>query len=252
MSHNSCPSAHPNRYSDLIAWPSVVEIEINVRCNRKCVYCPNGTLDSPSSSDLMDVGLYRRIIAQLNEIGFSGRLSFNFYSEPLLRKDFETLVAIARVALPFARLLLYTNGDLLTDIRYANLLEAGIDFFVVTRHGREPMKSRPHQWVRFPEDLDISGRGGAVASAPEPLRRACHAPSEMLIVRVNGDVVLCHEDAHREVVFGNLSHSTIQEVWCGDDIERFRYHLTQGERREAGELCARCNHRAYPAPNMTV
>ena len=106
MSHNFHPSASANTYSDLLIWPSVVEIEIGVRCNRRCVYCPNGTLGPPSSSDLMDVKLYRRIIAQLSEIGFSGRLSFNFYNEPLLRKDFETLVAIARAALPFARLLL--------------------------------------------------------------------------------------------------------------------------------------------------
>jgi len=252
MSHNFCPSVSINTYSGLLTWPSVVEIEIGVRCNRRCVYCPNGTLGPPLFSDFMDLDLYRRIITQLSEIGFSGRLSFNFYNEPLLRQDLETLVAIARAGLPLARLVLYTNGDLLTDTRYSNLLEAGIDFFIVTRHGREPMKSRPHQLVQFPEDLDISGRGGTVASVPEPLRRACHAPSEMLIVTVNGDVVLCHEDARREVVLGNLGRSTIQEIWSSNGIERFRRHLTQGERQEAGQLCARCNHRAYPGPNMTI
>jgi GTP 3',8-cyclase len=252
MSHTFCPSAPTNTYSGLLTWPSVVEIEIGVRCNRSCVYCPNGTLGPPLSSDFMDVGLYRRIIAQLSEIGFSGRLSFNFYNEPLLRKDFETLVAIARAALPLARLVLYTNGDLLTDTRYANLLEAGIDFFIVTRHGREPMKSRPHQLVQFPEDLDISGRAGAVASVPEPLRRACHAPSEMLIVTVNGDVVLCHEDARREVVFGNLGHSTLHDIWFGEEMKKFRHYLVRGKRQEASSVCARCDHRAYPAPNMTI
>jgi cyclic pyranopterin phosphate synthase len=252
MTHNSRPSVPTNTYSGPISWPSVVEIEIGVRCNRTCIYCPNSTLGSTSSSSFMEIGLFRRIIAQLSEIAFSGRLSFHFYNEPLMRKDLEVLVAIAHAALPLAHLVLYTNGDLLTDTRYANLLKAGVDFFLVTRHGGETMKPRLHQRVQFPDDLDLSGRAGAVIAVTVPLQRACHAPSEMLIVTVNGDVVLCHEDARREVVMGNLGRSTLQDIWCGDEMERFRHHLVQGRRREAGRICARCDHRAYPGPNMTI
>src|SRR5579872_5398294 len=183
-----------------IVWPSVVEIEIGVRCNRTCVYCPNSTFGSTSPSAFMEVGLFKRIVAQLSDIAFSGRFSFHFYNEPLIRKDLEALVAIARSGLPLAYLVLYTNGDFLTDVRYDSLLDAGVDFFIVTRHGGEPMKPRLHQRVQFPEDLDLSGRAGAVFNVTAPLRRPCHAPSEMLIVTVNGDVVLCHEDARREVI----------------------------------------------------
>jgi 2-deoxy-scyllo-inosamine dehydrogenase (SAM-dependent) len=200
----------------------------------------------------MEIGLYRRIVDQLSRIAFSGRLSFHFYNEPLIRKDLEKLVAIARAALPLAHFVLYTNGDLLNDARYASLLEAGIDFFIVTRHGEEPMRHRPHQLVQFPKDLDLSGRAGAVISVKVPLRRACHAPSEMLIVTVNGDVVLCHEDARREVVVGNMGLSSLEDIWCGDEMERLRHHLVQGDRQEAGSVCARCDHRAYPGPNMTI
>jgi 2-deoxy-scyllo-inosamine dehydrogenase (SAM-dependent) len=200
----------------------------------------------------MELWLFQRIVAQLSEIAFSGRLSFHFYNEPLMRKDLEVLVATARPALPLAHLVLYTNGDLLNDARYDNLLEAGVDFFLVTRHGGEPMKPRLHQLVRFPRDLDLSGRAGAVVGVTAALRRACHAPSEMLIVTVNGDVVLCHEDARREVVIGTLARSTIRDIWFGDEMERFRQHLVRGRRKEAGSICARCDHRTYPGPNMTI
>lgn len=250
--YNSRSSIPTNTYSGPISWPSVVEIEIGVRCNRTCIYCPNSTVGSISSSSFMEIGLFRLIIAQLSEIAFSGRLSFHFYNEPLMRKDLEALVAIARAALPLAHLVIYTNGDLLTDTRYHNLLNAGGDFFIVTRHGGKPMKPRLHQRVQFPQDLDLSGRAGAVVAVTVPLQRACHAPSEMLIVTVNGDVVLCHEDARREVVLGNLGHTTLQDIWCGDEMERFRHHLVRGGRREAGQICARCDHRAYPGPNMTI
>jgi GTP 3',8-cyclase len=252
MTYPSPPSVPADTYSGTASWPSVVEIEVGVRCNRACVYCPNSTLGSTAPSSFMEAELFRRIIAQLSEIEFSGRLSFHFYNEPLMRKDLEALVTVARAALPLAHLVLYTNGDLLTDTRYHNLLKAGVDFFLVTRHGGEPMKPRLHQLVQFPRDLDLSGRAGAVVGVTEPLRRACHAPSEMLIVTVNGDVVLCHEDARREVVVGNLGRSTIREVWLGDEMERFRRHLVRGRRQEAGAVCARCDHCAYPGPHMTI
>jgi GTP 3',8-cyclase len=252
MADSPRPDVPMNTYSGPVSWPSVVEIEVGVRCNRTCVYCPNSTLGPTSPSGFIEIGLFRRIIAQFAEIAFSGRLSFHFYNEPLMRKDLEKLVAIARTALPFAHFVLYTNGDLLTDTRYEHLLKAGIDFFIVTRHGGEPMKPRLHQRVQFPADLDLSGRAGAVAGVAAPLRRACHAPSEMLIVTVNGDVVLCHEDARREVVLGNLGHSTIQDIWYGEDMEMFRQHLVRGRRKEAGPVCGRCDHRAYPGPNMTI
>jgi GTP 3',8-cyclase len=251
MTHHSAPNALTN-LSCPVSWPSVVEIEIGVRCNRTCIYCPNSTIGSTSSTSFMDIGLFERIIAQLTEIAFSGRLSFHFYNEPLLRKDLEVLVASARAALPLAHLVLYTNGDLLTDSRYHSLLDAGIDFFMVTRHDSEPMKPRLHQRVQFPSDLDISGRAGAVMGVAKPLQRACHAPSEMLIVMVNGDVILCHEDARREVVIGNLNQSPLRNIWFSEEMERFRYHLLRGNRQGAGAVCARCDHQAYPGPNMTI
>jgi cyclic pyranopterin phosphate synthase len=150
MTHNLDPSVLANTYSRTASWPSVVEVEVGVRCNRTCIYCPNSTVGSTSSSAFMEIDLFRRIITQLSELAFSGRLSFHFYNEPLMRKDLEVLVAIARAALPLAHLVLYTNGDLLTDTRYHDLLEAGVDFFLVTRHADELMKPRLHQRVQFP------------------------------------------------------------------------------------------------------
>jgi GTP 3',8-cyclase len=248
----SSPSTHANACPEPVAWPSVVELEIGVSCNRACSYCPNSTLGSTSDLTFMEIGLFRRIIAQLSDIAFSGRLSFHFFNEPLMRRDLEVLVTIARSALPLAHLVLYTNGDLLNDARYHNLLNAGIDFFLVTRHGGEPMKPRLHQRVQFPRDLDLSGRAGAVVGVTTSLRRACHAPFEMLIVTINGDVVLCHEDARREVVLGNLARSTIREIWFGETMDKFRHHLMLGKRQETGSICARCDNRAYPGPNMTI
>src|SRR6185503_15506674 len=100
MMRSSLLSVRTNLDAVTLAWPSVVEIEVSVRCNRSCIYCPNSKVGSTSPFSFMDIELFRRIIAQLSQISFSGRLSFHFYNEPLMRKDLEKLVAIARAPLP--------------------------------------------------------------------------------------------------------------------------------------------------------
>src|SRR5215203_3268494 len=173
-------------------WPSVVEIEVNSRCNRRCIYCPNSLPSFPTAERYMSRKLFEKIIFELAGIEFSGRLSFHFFNEPLLRRDLEELVKWARPQLPLAYFVLYTNGDLLTEKRYTALLDAGMDHFLVTRHDFDSYPERPFQFVQLPNNFTVSGRGGTIARSSEPLDIACFAPSEMLNVSVDGEVVLCH------------------------------------------------------------
>lgn len=233
-------------------WPSVVEIEVNSRCNRRCGYCPNSLPDLPRVDKFMDRELYKRIIRELAAIEFSGRLSFHFFNEPLVRRDLEALVAWARAALPWAYLVLFTNGDLLDDDRHAALLEAGVDQFLVTRHDFDAYPERPFQFVQHPSNFTLSGRGGTIAHTDEPLDIACFGPSEMMIVTVNGDVVLCHEDAERRHVMGTFATQTLPEIWFSDQFLAFRGVLERGDRVAAGPMCQRCDNRLYPVPGAAI
>lgn len=233
-------------------WPSVVEIEVNSRCNRQCVYCPNSLPDLRSADRFMSTELFEKIIIELAQIEFSGRLSFHFFNEPLIRRDLEELVAWARPKLSLAYFVLYTNGDLLSEPRYASLLEAGLDHFLVTRHDFDAYPERPFQFVQLPNNFTLSGRGGTIAHSDEPLDIACFAPSEMLIVTVNGDVVLCHEDAERNHVMGSFALQTLPEIWFGERFLLFRKSLEKGERANAGSMCQQCDNRLYPLPGAAI
>jgi 2-deoxy-scyllo-inosamine dehydrogenase (SAM-dependent) len=233
-------------------WPSVVEIEVNSRCNRRCVYCPNSLPDRPKTDKFMDVGLFKKIIGELAAIEFSGRLSFHFFNEPLVRRDLEALVAWARAQLPWAYLVLFTNGDLLDDRRHADLLEAGLDHFLVTRHDFDSYPERPFQFVQLPSNFTLSGRGGTIAHSSEPLDIACFGPSEMMIVTINGDVVLCHEDAERRHVMGTLAVQSLPEIWFSDRFQAFREPLERGDRGAAGLMCGACDNRLYPVPGAAI
>ena len=233
-------------------WPDVVEIEVNRHCNRHCEYCPNSLPGFHTPVAFMETALFQRIIKMLRGIEFTGRLSFHFFNEPLIRRDLEDLVAWARMELPWAYFVLYTNGDFLTDERHALLLEAGIDLFLVTRHDWDDYPDRPLQRVLVPSDFPISSRGGSVVDVPSPLDIPCYGPSEMMIITLNGDVVLCHEDAFRSHVMGNLARQELAEVWRAPAFERARELLEAGRRADGPSLCSACDNRLYPVPGAAI
>src|SRR5262245_34621016 len=102
-----------------------VEIEVNSRCNRSCSYCPVSLKVNNKIKPFMDREVFERVISQLQALDYDGRVSYHFYGEPLLRKDLEELISYTHLALPKAHLVLFSNGDFLTDARYESLIRSG-------------------------------------------------------------------------------------------------------------------------------
>jgi len=234
---------------------SVVEIEVCSRCNRRCHYCPVSLNPRPPVPARMSDDVFLSTIDQLAGVSFSGRLSYHLYNEPLLRKDLPRLVAIARSRLPNALQILNTNGDLLDDSRYHALRQAGIDYFYVTRHSAGEYPERPFQIVQSWENLILTNRGGTVTDVPPPSARArrtpCFAPSEMLIVTVTGDVLLCYEDAEREHIMGNLLQTPLTAIWNSEKFREYRRRLAAGD-RSADAMCLRCSNVSHSRPGLSA
>jgi 2-deoxy-scyllo-inosamine dehydrogenase (SAM-dependent) len=226
---------------------TMVEVEINSRCNKRCVYCPV-SVDPPNDQPrLMDPALYERLLDELARLEFAGRLSYHFYNEPLLHPRIVDVVRRTRERLPAVRQVLYSNGDLLTDELHGRLSDAGIARFIITSHDRKPVPVRPNQVILMPEDLTISNRGGAMESEAETLDLPCFAPSTMVIVTVTGDVLLCYEDFYRTQSFGNLRDSPLDEIWFSKRFEEVRRRLTGGD-RTVTPVCRSCNNRSHQRP----
>jgi GTP 3',8-cyclase len=229
-------------------WFTVVEIEVNARCNRRCGYCPVSVLPTPSGDRFMNPDVFEHIVAELVRIAFRGNISYHLFNEPLLRRDLELLVSKVTAHLPGAFQLLFTNGDLLSDERYMSLRQAGIDHFLVTKHDFVPIPQRAQQTVQFPSDLVLVNRGGLLGEVAEPLIRPCFAPSDMLIITINGDVLLCCDDAKREHVMGNITRQSLDEIWLSPHFVHIRKLLRTGNRRDASKICRQCNNLEYFAP----
>jgi cyclic pyranopterin phosphate synthase len=227
----------------------VVEMEVNSRCNRKCSYCPVSTLPAPDAPRIMPEEVLGRTIVELQRIEFARRISYHFYNEPLLRRDLPDVATRVKKSLPNAQQVLFTNGDLLDDAKYSELTGAGVDFIVVTAHSGKQHPKRPKQHVQYPEELELTNRGGVLTHLPpatdETLKSPCFAPSEMLIITATGDVVLCYEDASRRTNYGNIVSDKIEDIWLNPELVRVRKSLAESNRSDASPICKACTNLAH-------
>lgn len=232
---------------------SVVEIEVNSRCNRRCVYCPVSVLPKPEVPRFMSDSVFSRLVAELARLRYKGRISYHFYNEPLLRTDLERLVRQVRCDLPRCFQLLFTNGDHLDGRRYHSLRDAGIDHFFVTQHDGSKYPAREAQTVQIPDNLVLTNRAGLlteIACLPAALERPCWAPTDMLVVTVTGDVLLCCDDSRRTQVMGNILLRPLDEIWESPTFRRLRKLLQRGMRAEASPICAGCSNTEYSGPGV--
>jgi len=74
---------------------------------------------------------YRRLMDELSALGFSGRFSPYLQGEPLLDRRLPELISIARERLTRAKLLVQTNGDMLTVGKGVALFQAGLHKLII-------------------------------------------------------------------------------------------------------------------------
>lgn len=237
--------------------PLAVEIEIASDCNRKCAYCPNSKFARPEQGR-MEERLFRRILNQLSDIRFKGRISYHFYNEPLLSPDLDLFTALTREVLPDSRIELFTNGTLLGKERLTRLLDLGVHKFTVTRHAGANLSAfekalseldkNLKERIRYKshEDLIYTSRGGLVPGfttfkVQTPLKRQCFVPLSVSVITVKGNVVPCFEDYLQENVMGNVDERHFGEIWTSPKYVEFREKLKRGE-RDAYPVCRSCDY----------
>lgn len=225
----------------------MVEVEINTHCNRRCSYCPQGLKEYRQKGRYMSLETFRHILLALKQAEYSGRLSYHFFNEPLLHPQLFDFVALAHELLPEAHQVIFSNGDLLTDEKFIKLRELGVSKLVVTAHSGKVHPEREGQINLTPQLLHLTNRGGKVLEKTKTLNVPCYAPSTMLIVGYNGDVILCYEDADRTTILGNILESTVEEIWNAPLATEVRAKLESGD-RTVRKVCSGCNNTTHTTP----
>lgn len=225
---------------DLFHW---VEVEINTSCNRRCSQCPNSIFDRGliQNEKLMPTWLFHKIIDELAEIDFSGRISPHFYGEPLLDKRLVDFMRYAKKRLPKVTIIIFTNGDYLTFDKYMELVNAGVDEFHVTQHSLtmpdgikdllRHFKSLiglpvPIQYFILNDMSPLYNRGGLISVLNNYDIPNCALRNfRNVFIDYEGNVVLCCNDYFSSIRFGNLKGKKLLDIWFDEKFKKVRRDL---------------------------
>ena len=69
----------------------------------------------------------------------------------------------------------------------------------------------------------------------------CPRIDQWIHILYNGDVIICCNDYHREVVFGNLNKQNIAEIFSSDEYREVKDILSGRSPVPNNFLCLRCN-----------
>lgn len=232
-----------------------IDIEINTSCNRRCFCCPNSIFERGliKNEKLMSEDLFKKIIDELAEINFTGRISPHSYGEPLLDKRLISFIVLIKEKLPKTDIILFSNGDLLTIEMYNKLVEAGVTSFFITLYGMDqhkpfndlleylkkyPKNKSKVRYRKFTEKTPLFSRGGDIKPLVLDSNPRCKHPHNPLVIDYAGNVILCCNDYHGHVKFGNLNNSSLVDIWKNEKYKEVRNQLRRGHYQL--EICRKC------------
>lgn len=238
---------------------SHVEMETFNRCNGNCAFCPVNRRADPRQPRKMEESLFREIIRQLAALGFSGKVHLYSNNEPLLDDRIFDFARLAHEKLADARIVLSTNGTLLTREKFLRLIDS-VDELVVDNYcdnftfrpnireiielsGKNPVwNSKTRVTMRYENEI-MTSRGGASPNkmdlAGKTLPFGCLAPFKQLIIRPDGKLGLCCNDALGKTTLGDAAAQPLVEAWNGEPYAEIRKAVMNT--REAVDICRRCD-----------
>ncbi|MBQ6886184.1 MAG: SPASM domain-containing protein [Lachnospiraceae bacterium] len=235
-----------------------VEIETLNRCNGVCPFCPVNANEKQRPYAKMTDELFKKIIDELSEIEYAGILSLYSNNEPFLDERIIEFHKYAREKVPKAEIVIFTNGSLLTvdklieilpyldrmvidnyndDIELnANLVEVH-DY--VSKHKEASEKVfidvRKQNEVRF-------SRGGQAPNKKKvkaiPVK--CVLLFQQLIIRPDGKVSLCCNDALGKYTLGDCNEQGLLEIWHSEEYKKVRESMKKNGRKQL-MLCNACD-----------
>ncbi|MFC1752450.1 radical SAM/SPASM domain-containing protein [Thermoproteota archaeon] len=227
-----------------------VGLEINTVCNRRCDWCPNSKNKVPSHFMKMD--LFYKIIRDLKEMRYKGRISFNRFGEPLLDKRLVEMIRYARKQLPWTHIYINTNGDMLTLDLWKRLRKAGLNYANISQYdGKISDKiQKIHDslglWERqffgvhtFNKNKTHNWGGNIKTKKKTPVEKTCQLPFYQLMILHDGKTVLCCMDYYGAVDTGDVSKDHIMDVWKSKAFQKYRTRLLKKDRASL-TLCKSC------------
>lgn len=206
----------------------------------------------------MEETLFLSIISQLKEINYGGYIGLYSNNEPLLDSRLLSFVKITKEKIPKAKLYLFTNGSILT-IEMLDELMKFLDWITIDNYNdnlvlnksmksiyinlqNRSYKTRVYIYLRKKNEV-LSNRSGEANNRTNngfKYKSPCLYPFEQVIVRPDGKLSLCCNDAVGNVTMGDLNNEKLIEIWRGKKYRVIRENMLKD--RELNKLCKNCDN----------
>ncbi len=237
---------------------SNIQIETYNRCNGLCDFCSVSVHNESRPEQKMEMSLFYKIIEDLSKLDYRGQLALYSNNEPFLDDRIMYMHEYARKKVPNARMYLFTNGTLLTLDKFIQLMEY-LDELIIDNYNQElkliPNSVKIKEYceehleliskvtisLRKPKEI-LAARGGDAPNRHERVSyegTTCVNPFAQMIVRPDGKVSLCCNDPLGKNTLGDLTQSSLTEVWYGEEFTRVRKLIKKG--RQFWPHCKYCD-----------
>lgn len=251
---------------DLDDMPVFEEIEIETlnRCNGTCDFCPVNANEPQRVYHKMSKELFEKIIQDLEEINYEGKISLFSNNEPFLDERIIEFHKSARAKLPNAHFSLYTNGSLLDKNKFVMIIpyldELHIDNYNDDKNVNPGLKE-VYDYLNENPELEkkvtfhmrlqheiLTSRGGQAPNKKnaKAIMKKCLLPYRMMVIRPDGKVSLCCNDALGKYTLGDLEKNSIIEIWNSEDYRKIRNSMKKKGRKQL-MLCCNCDTSTLPS-----
>lgn len=236
---------------------NTIEIETINRCNNDCSFCPVNKNDDIRPYKKMSRELFEKIINELEEINYQGYISLFSNNEPLIDVRIFDFLKYAKEKLPNATHCMYTNGTILDEEKYLKLIQY-LDYLVIDNYN-DDLKILENIQPIIDKYKDVKthckvsvlvrkknqillNRGGEAPNREqkENFISSCVFPFMQMIIRPDGEISRCCQDALAKTTLGDVSKSSIKEVWEGENYLEFRKNLIDFGRGSI-DFCKNCD-----------
>jgi radical SAM protein with 4Fe4S-binding SPASM domain len=246
--------------------PYHIEIETLNKCNSTCAFCPVNRYVDPRPTTRMDEALFRNIIDQLADWHYDNVLNLFSNNEPFLDKRIFAFTEYARERLPEAFIQIISNGTALNVDNvervlpslsrliinnYNTTLELHPNVAAIVEHldrERPDLTDKLVVAFRLLDELKSNRAGNApnrVIDQHAYVSR-CAYPFFQLVIRPDGKISLCCNDALGQVTLGDLGIDSLDDVWNNEDRRQMQRAMLDGRNNIA--LCSSCDNLSWSKP----
>ena len=242
-----------------IPLPSWIELSLIDTCNRSCSFCPKSNPSiAPNTHQKMENVLIDKLCSDLKEINFEGAFCLCGYGEPLLHKDY---ISIINKLGKFGQVEIITNGDALSEKKIKEIYNSKASKLLISLYdGAKQIKKFKimiertklpkeffvlrDRWYSDKKDFGVklTNRTGTIKIGKQKeinINKKCYYSSYQTLIDWNGDVFLCPQDWQRRVTMGNIMQKSFFEIWNGNILNKFRKSHIKGDRSLSP--CNSCN-----------